>query len=112
VRRVEDEKMRKNYKLQNTNYKQITKYKLQITKIRGVLQTYFKLSMVNCQLSIINETGLLRNLNYKQITKGGHSLHKESFKLQTMTAFNKSFCGCFTGPGGRFSRKEPPWLKE
>ena len=23
----------------------------------------------------------------------------------------KSFCRCFTGPGGRFSRKEPPWLK-
>jgi hypothetical protein len=24
----------------------------------------------------------------------------------------KSFCGCYTGPGGRFSRKEPPWQKK
>ena len=44
--------MKKNYKLQNTNYKQITNYKLQITNIRGGLQTYFKLSIVNYQLSM------------------------------------------------------------
>jgi hypothetical protein len=48
--------MKENYKLQNTNYKQITNYKLQITNLRGVQQTYFKLSIANCQLSIVNET--------------------------------------------------------
>jgi hypothetical protein len=52
--------MKKNYKLQNTNYKQSTCLKkrqvpydkLQITSIRGVLRTYFKLSIVNFQLSM------------------------------------------------------------
>jgi hypothetical protein len=64
-RRVEVEKMRKDYKLQNTNYKQITNYKLQITK--GVAPpTYY------CK-------------------EGSHGLHQGFFKLQTMTALIKSF---------------------
>ncbi len=62
--------MKENYKLQNTNYKQITNYKLQITNKK---------------------------------TKGGHSLHKDSFWLQTMNAFNKKFCGV----QGRFFKRAP-----
>jgi hypothetical protein len=53
----------------------------------------------------------LQNTNYKK-NKGSHGLHQGPFKLQTMTALIKSFCGCYTGPGGRFSRKEPPWPPE
>jgi len=41
--------MKKKYKLQNTNYKQITNSKSQITNIRGVQQAY-----LNCQLPIVN----------------------------------------------------------
>jgi hypothetical protein len=49
--------------------------------------------------------------NYKlQITnkktKGGHGLHKDSFRLQTMTALIKSFCGGVQG--GQFFQKAPP----
>ncbi|MGD2085303.1 MAG: hypothetical protein PVH61_03880 [Candidatus Aminicenantes bacterium] len=60
------EKMRKNYKIQNTNYKQITNKK----------------------------------------TKGSYGLHQGTFKLQTMTALIKSFCGGVQG--GRFLKKAPP----
>jgi hypothetical protein len=63
----------KNYKLQFTNYKQITNYNVR---------------------------------NYKQKTKGSHGLHQDSFKLQTMTALIKSFCG--GGQGGQFFQKAPP----
>jgi hypothetical protein len=68
-----------------------------------------KLSIVNCQLLIVNEIstcGLLLNLNYKQITKGSYGLHRGSFKLQTMTALIKSFCGGVQG--GQFFQKAPP----
>jgi len=58
--------MRKNYKLQNTNY--------------------------NVQ-------------NYKQKTKGSHGLHQDTFKLQTMTALIKSFCG--GSRGAVFSKRAP-----
>jgi hypothetical protein len=47
--------------------KMIKDYELQNANIKGVLRTYFKLSIVNCQLSIINETsnpGLLGIPNY------------------------------------------------
>jgi hypothetical protein len=72
--------MRKDYKLQNTNYKQITNYKLQITN--GVAPpTYY------CK-------------------EGSHGLHKDSFKLQTMTALIKSFC--WGVQGGQFFQKAPP----
>jgi hypothetical protein len=39
-----------------------------------------------------------------QKDKGSHGLHQGSFKLQTMTALIKSFCG---GPGGSFFKKRP-----
>jgi hypothetical protein len=42
----------------------------------------------------------LKNTN----PKGSHGLHQDSFKLQTMTALIKSFCG---GPGGGFFKKSP-----
>ena len=61
------------------------------------------------KLSIVNEIstqGLLQDLNYKQITKGSHGLHRGSFKLQTMTALIKSFCGGVQG--GRFFQKALP----
>ncbi|MGD2084818.1 MAG: hypothetical protein PVH61_01420 [Candidatus Aminicenantes bacterium] len=97
-----------NYKLQITN-----KLELSFASLRtwndGMLEKWndgmasfgqinacgvIKLSIVNYQLSIVNETsthGLLRDLNYKQITKGGHGLHKDSSRLQTMTAFYEKF---------------------
>jgi hypothetical protein len=48
--------------------------------------------------------------------EGNHGLPQDSFRLQTMTALMKSFCGCFTGPGGpnrsslpgAFLEKSPP----
>jgi hypothetical protein len=43
--------------------------------------------------------------NYKK-NKGGHSLHRDSFTLQTMTDLNKSFCGGVQG--GQFFQKAPP----
>jgi hypothetical protein len=36
--------------------------------------------------------------------KGSHGLYQDTFKLQTMTAFIKSFCG---GPGRSFFKKRP-----
>jgi hypothetical protein len=45
--------------------------------------------------------------NYNvQNSKGSHVLHKDSFKLQTMTALIKSFCGGVQG--GQFFQKAPP----
>jgi hypothetical protein len=38
-------------------------------------------------------------------TKGSHGLHQGSFKLQTMTALIKSFCG--GSRGAVFSKKAP-----
>ena len=75
----------KNYKIQNTNYKQIT------NKIAAKAR---------------EET--LRAAESQTInSKGGHGLHKDSFRLQTMTAFNKKFLQ--GGPGGTvFSKRDPP----
>jgi hypothetical protein len=39
-------------------------------------------------------------------TKDSHGLHKDTFKLQTMTVLIKSFCGGVQG--GRFFQKAPP----
>jgi hypothetical protein len=47
-----------------------------------------------------------RNYNGKITTKGSHSLHQDTFKLQTMTALIKSFCRGVQG--GRFFQKESP----
>jgi len=68
----------KNYKLQNTNYKQITNYNVHNYKRNGVF-------------------GVDQAFNQLKNYKGSHGLHKDSFRLQTMTALIKSFCG---GPGG------------
>jgi hypothetical protein len=38
--------------------------------------------------------------------KGSHGLHQDSFKLQSMTALIKSFCGGVQG--GQFFQKAPP----
>jgi len=59
-------------------------YKLQITK-----KTAHELHELT-RISEKKETSITT-------TKGSHGLHKDSFKLQTMTALIKSFCG---GPGG------------
>ncbi|MGD2090569.1 MAG: hypothetical protein PVH61_30635 [Candidatus Aminicenantes bacterium] len=79
----------RNYKLQNTNYKQITNYKSQITN-----KDAHKLH----ELTRIAE----RNYNGKITTKGSHGLHRDTFKLQSMTVLIKGFCG---GPGGGFFKK-------
>jgi hypothetical protein len=73
--------MKRNYKLQNTNYKQST-----CLKERQV--PYDKIQITNKK------------------TKGSHGLHQGSFKLQTMTALIKSFCGGVQG--GQFFQKAPP----
>jgi hypothetical protein len=75
----EVEKMKENYILQNTNYKQK------------------------------DDHASKKLLNKPQ---GSHGLNKGSFKLQTMTALMKSFCGGSRCCTGRFSRKEPPWPLE
>jgi hypothetical protein len=59
----------KNYKIQNTNYKQITNYNVQNYK-----QKMFTL-------------------------KGGHGLPKDSSRLQTMTAFNEKLFRGVQGGG-------------
>jgi hypothetical protein len=86
--------MKKNYKLQNTNYKQITNYKIQITN---------KVAPFG---HIINAFGERDAHELHELTrnKGSHGLHQGAFKLQTMTALIKSFCG---GPGGGFLEKSP-----
>jgi hypothetical protein len=93
--------------LQITKYKLQTNYKLQITNIRGVPRTYFRLSIVN-EASTLDLLGIpnYNVRNYKQKTKGSHGLHQGSFKLQTMTALIKSFCGGVQG--GQFFQKAPP----
>jgi hypothetical protein len=80
--------MGKNYKLQNTNYKQITNYNVQNYKQSGV----FKVDQALDQL--INNS------------KGGHGLHKDFSWLQTMTAFNEKFLRGVQG--GSFFKKRPP----
>ena len=40
--------------------------------------------------------------------KAGTVPHDASLTRKRMKLI-KSFCGCFTTPGGRFSRKKPPW---
>jgi len=47
-----------------------------------------------------------RKYTGKITIKGSHGLHKNSFKLQTMTALMKSFCGRVQG--GQFFQKAPP----
>jgi hypothetical protein len=46
---------------------------------------------------------------YLKQTKGGHGLHKDSYRLQTMTAFNQKFLqGGPDASRGRFLQKESP----
>ena len=74
----------KNYKLQNTNYK------------GGGTPGLLGAPNYNVR-------------NYKQKSEGSHSLHQDTFKLQTMTALIKSFCG---GAGGAvFTKSAPPGTK-
>ena len=88
--------MKKNYKLQNTNYKQITNYKIQITN---------KVAPFG---HIINAFGERDAHELHELTrnKGSHGLHIDSFKLQTMTALIKSFCGG-PGPAARGAQEGP-----
>jgi hypothetical protein len=80
-----------NYKSQNTNYKQITNYKLQITN----------------KLAAKAREETLRATKDKTFnSKSSHGLHRDSFKLKTMTALMKSFCRGVQG--GRFFQKESP----
>jgi hypothetical protein len=72
--------MKKNYKLQNTNYKQITNYNVQKYKQRG------------------KEESKIMN------SKGGHGFHQGSSLMGTMTTFNKKF---LQGPGTVFSKRVP-----
>ena len=68
-------------------------YKLQITK--KVAHELHELT----RISEKKETHITK-------TNGSHGLHQDSFKLQTMTALIKSFCGGVQG--GQFFQKAPP----
>jgi hypothetical protein len=99
--------MNENYKLQNTNYKQITNYKLQITnKVTpfGHIINAFGERDVHELHELTRIAG--KKHTGKITTKGSHGLHRGSFKLQTMTALIKSFCGGVQG--GQFFQKAPP----
>jgi hypothetical protein len=93
----EGKKMSKNSKLQNTNYKQITNYKLQITK---------KMAHELHELTRISE----KKETIITKTKDGHGLHKDSSRLQTMTAFNEKLLRGVQGGG--FLEKSPPGKKK
>jgi len=80
-------------------------YKLQITK-----KTAHELHELT-RISEKKETIITK-------TKGGHSLHKDSSRLQTMTAFNEKLLpGVQGGPNrsplpGAFLEKSPPGKKK
>jgi hypothetical protein len=76
--------MKKNYKLQITNYKQCTCLK------KG-----------RCNYNV---------QNYKQKNQRQSWIAQGSFKLQAMTALIKSFCGGVQG--GQFFQKAPPLAAE
>jgi hypothetical protein len=80
--------MLENYKLQVTNYKQITNYNVQNYKKNGVFEVDQSLNQL-----IINP-------------KDGHGLHKDIFRLQTMTVFNQKLLQGVQGGG--FLEKSPP----
>jgi hypothetical protein len=82
-----EKRMKENYKLQNTNYKKITNYNFQNYKRRGI----FEVDQVSNQLTINPQSS--------------HGLHQDSFRLQTMTALIKSFCG--GSRGAVFSKRAP-----
>jgi hypothetical protein len=86
----EGKKMSKNSKLQNTNYKQITK------KMAHELHELTRIS--EKKETIITKT------------KDGHGLHKDSSRLQTMTAFNEKLLRGVQGGG--FLEKSPPGKKK
>jgi hypothetical protein len=76
--------MKKNYKSQNT--KEMAHELHELTRIPEKKETSIK------------------------TTKGSHGLHQDSFRLQTMTALIKSFCGGVQMlHGGSFFKKRPPW---
>ena len=85
---IKVKKMNRNYKLQITNYKQITNYNVQ--NYKG--NVYFEVDQAINQLTIN--------------PKGRHGLYKDSFKLQTVNALIKSLC--WGVQGGRFFQKESP----
>jgi hypothetical protein len=63
------------------------------------------MKITNYKLQITNK---LQSTNYKlqnKNSKGSHGLHQGSFKLQTMTALIKSFCG--GSRGAVFSKRAP-----
>ncbi len=74
--------MKKNYKLQNTNYKQTTNYKIQITN---------KVAPFGHIINVFGERDA-HELHELTRNKGSHGLHQDTFTLQTMTALIKSFC--------------------
>jgi hypothetical protein len=77
-----------NYKIQNTNYKQITN----------------KVAPFGQVLNAFGEKGTHELQELTRI-KGSHDLHRGSYPLQSMTALNKSFCG--GSRGAVFSKSAP-----
>jgi RHS repeat-associated protein len=77
-----------NYKIQNTNYKQITN----------------KVAPFGQVLNAFGEKGT-HELHELTRIKGSHDLHRGSYPLQSMTALNKSFCG--GSRGAVFSKSAP-----
>ncbi|MGD2089583.1 MAG: hypothetical protein PVH61_25635 [Candidatus Aminicenantes bacterium] len=72
--------------VKTNNYKQIPNYNVCSYKVND--QAFIQL--------------IIKSMNQK----GSHGLHQDTFKLQTMTALIKSFCGGVQG--GQFFQKAPP----
>jgi hypothetical protein len=98
---VEIEKMKKNHKLQNTNYKQITK------EVLPAVFSLIRISNYKCQYHKVNRVIEVDQALKKPTInlKGSYSLRQGSFMLQTITALIKSFCG--GSRGAVFSKRAP-----
>ena len=91
--------MNRNYKLQNTNYRQITNKAVPF----GQVLNAFGEKDAHELHDLARSSG--RKYTVKIATKGSHGLHKDTLRLQTMTALIKSFCG--GSRGAVFSKRAP-----
>jgi hypothetical protein len=78
--------------------KKITNYKIQITNNAPVIK---KAGVIT--IPKITNKQLIKSFIIN--SEGSHGLHQDSFKLQTMTALIKSFCG--GSRGAVFSKRAP-----
>jgi hypothetical protein len=96
-----------NYKIQISNKLQITNYKFQTMHLCPKKKQVQNHNIQNHKgIGVFEVNQALNRLIIKSIKpKGSHGLPKDSFKLQTMTALIKSFCG--GSRGAVFSKRAP-----